>query len=220
MIKGFVHIVESPSSMDLLKGETEGRVLSEAFRLAKIPMWYNLVTDKQTLVEALGQQLISAWNYFKMPPIAIHVSMHGAQNGVGLTSNDFVNWDELRQYLLPLFRATNGSLLISMSSCYGIFAAQMAMYEDNEPTYWNLVGNNCVLPISDLSIAFSTFYHLLIIKNRDIQECVNSMKIASGNPDFLISHGQNQKAQWIAFMNQKRIKESRHQLEQGLLQTK
>lgn len=219
MIKGFVHIVESPSSEDLLKGETEGRVLSEAFSLTKIPMWYNLVTNKQTLGQTLGQQLITAWNYWKQPPVVLHMSMHGNKSGVELTSNEYISWDELRQYLLPLIHATNGSLLITMSSCFGIFGAQMAMYEDNEPTYWALVGNTNALPLSDLAIAYSSFYHLLFFKSQPIQKCVDSMKVASGNPNFILSYGQNQKAQWIASMNQQRLQEYRKLLEQGIHQT-
>ncbi|HEY9596692.1 MAG TPA: hypothetical protein V6D33_03370, partial [Cyanophyceae cyanobacterium] len=50
----FVYIIESPSNVDLLHGRQEGCVLSEALRLANIPHWYSLTSDRTMLDEALG----------------------------------------------------------------------------------------------------------------------------------------------------------------------
>ena len=204
MTQGFVHIIESPSSEDLLKGETEGRVLSQAFALAKIPQWYNLVTDRYTLNLALGSQLTAAYNYWKKLPVALHVSMHGNHSGVKLTNNEWILWPELRDYFLPLIRVTQGRLLITMSSCSGSFGYQMALFADNEPTFWALVGNLNPVTLSDLAIAYSSFYHLLF-KGYPLSTCVDSMKAAAGNPNFIWHSGQATRANWIAFITAHRL---------------
>ena len=84
-INGFVHIIKSPSSIDLLDGRTEGRVLSEALHLTEIPHWYSLAADRTMLLEALGPRLAAAWHQWRRFPI-LHLSMHGDAQGIALTS--------------------------------------------------------------------------------------------------------------------------------------
>jgi len=57
-MEGFVYVIESPSSSDLLDGRTEGRALTEALVLAQIPSWYSLVTDQVTLCSAIGRDFL------------------------------------------------------------------------------------------------------------------------------------------------------------------
>src|SRR5689334_1005397 len=114
-MNGFVYIIESPSAYDLLDGRTEGRTLGEALTLAAIPYWYSLAIDKATLTQALGPRLLEAWRALGKLPI-LHLSMHGNQDGVQLSSGEFISWHDLRNLLLPLNQALQGGLLICMSS--------------------------------------------------------------------------------------------------------
>ncbi len=196
---GFVHIIESPSSGDLLDGRTEGRALNEVLELAQIPRWYSLVTDRKTLEVALGPRLIEAWRYWQTPPV-LHLSMHGNQEGVGLTSGEFVSWHDLRQVLLPLTRALQSGLLICMSTCFGGAGCRMAMYADGEPHFWALVGNSGSPTWVDAAVAYITFYHLLF-KSLPIETCVESMKVASHDHDFSVFLGQQAKASWLSHMS-------------------
>lgn len=195
--RGFVYVIESPSADDLLDGRTEGDALVRSLDLAQIPRWYSLVTDKNTLFRALGNRLIAAWNCHKVPPI-LHLSMHGNTDGVGLTCGDFLNWGELRQLLLPLIRDLNGGLLICMSTCFGSLGCRMAMYADNEPHFWALVGNTGSPNWPDAAVAYITFYHLFF-KGFDVKTCVEIMKKSSADNRFGLHLGEETRTNWLAY---------------------
>lgn len=211
-MNGFVHIIESPSATDLLDGRTEGRALGEALTLASIPFWYNLAIDRSTLVQAVGPRLLEAWKALGKLPI-LHLSMHGNQNGIALSNGDFLTWHELRQMLLPLNRAVQGGLLICMSSCFGASGCRMAMYSDNEPSFWALVGNSASTPWADSAVAYVTFYHLFF-KGVGVDKAAEAMRVASGDQNFRALSGPMAKASWLQFIQ----KQSASQVGQNLQQ--
>ena len=194
----FVHIIESPSANDLLDGCTEGRSLGEIFTLAKIPHCYNLATNKETFKYALLNRLIEAYNYYKKYPIR-HLSLHGNQEGVGLTDKTFLSWAELQKLIAPLTNDMQGGLLICMSSCFGASGCRMAMYEGEDQPFWALVGNKSEVSWKDAAIAYATFYHLWF-KGFPVEECVNRMKLASDNFYFDLLSGHKVKSDWAEYM--------------------
>lgn len=196
MTIGFIYVIESPSDVDLLDGRTEGRSLCEALRLAEIPHWYSLVTTPQTFEESLGRRLSDALKQFNQPPI-IHLSMHGNNDGVALTNGEFLSWENLRRSLAPLTNAMNGGLLMCMSSCFGSAGCRMAMHEKNDQPFWALIGNSTSARWADAGVAYITFYHLFF-KDIPVEECVNRMRLASGDNNFMIFSGHTVKAGWAA----------------------
>ena len=198
MPHAFVNVIESPSSADLLDGRTEGRMLIESLNLAQIPNAYSLVTDRETLVTALEVRLREAARYHNKIPI-MHFSMHGNAEGIQLTDGTFVAWGELRDLLSPLMQATQGTLLICMSSCAGNAGARMAMTAERQPNFWALVGNTGEATWSDAAIAFSSFYHLFF-KDLDINVCVDSMKVASADHNFVINWGEQIRLNWLNYL--------------------
>ena len=199
-LNAFVHVIESPSSHDLLSERTEGRVLSESLQIADIPHRYNLAADRATLMVALEDRLIEKWEQTKKLPI-LHLSMHGNEEGVALTSGEYIFWHDLREILMPLVRVMRGSLLVCMSTCFGSNGCRMAMYTDSEPHFWALVGHTGKAGWADAAIAYSSFYHLLF-KGLDIATCVNSMRIASGDHFFVLHDGAKVKAGWQVYLQQ------------------
>jgi hypothetical protein len=197
MTQGFVYIIESPAPADLLDGRTEGRVLSEALRLNGIAYEYSLAADMVTLVQALGDRLAQTWLKHKQPPI-LHLSMHGNAEGVVLTNGHFLSWQDLRNQLLPLLRAMPNALLICMSSCFGYSGCRIAMYHDSEPHFWALVGHADTVDWTDAAVAYVTFYHLFF-KGRSVPDCVDAMKVASGDARFLATLGADTRRHWIEY---------------------
>jgi hypothetical protein len=193
-ITAFVHIIESPSPKDLLEERTEGRALSKMLKAAAIPHEHSLTIDRATFEEALSDRLMEAWKRHGCIPI-LHLSMHGNADGVQLGTGEFVTWHDLRQLLLPLVRQMQGSLLLCLSSCYGVSACRMAMYTDAEPHFWALVSHCGAVSWRDATFAFSSFYHLFF-KGFDLNTCVDSMKVASGNHEFQCLMGAASKATW------------------------
>lgn len=196
MVHAFVYVIESPSSTDLLDGRTEGNVLTGSLQLADIPHEYSLVTDLASLRESLDNRLRAAARKYNKVPI-IHMSMHGNIDGVQLTSNEFVTWADLRNELLPVMRAVKSTLLVCMSSCVGIAGCRMAMNIDNDANFWALVGNTGTATWSDAAMAYASFYHLFF-KGFNLNVCVDSMKVASGDHNFVYHLGEQTRLNWQA----------------------
>lgn len=202
MTQGFVYVIESPADTDLLDGRTEGRSLCEALRLANIPHWYSLVTTPKTFEESLGTRLSEALSRLNQPPI-LHLSMHGNNEGVALTNGEFLTWENLRRSLTPLTNAMAGGLLICMSSCFGGAGCRMAMHEEKDYPFWALVGNSQSALWSDAAVAYITFYHLFF-KGIAVEQCVERMRVASGDNNFMVFSGQSLKADWASLMEKSR----------------
>lgn len=195
MTTGFVYIVESPSAADLLDGRTEGRVLSEALRLADTPHTYSVAANVAQFEVALGQRLVNAWQQHKQWPI-LHLSMHGNSDGVAFTSGEFLTWAQLREKLLPLIRVMPNALLICMSSCFGFSGCRIAMHHDGEPHFWALVGHPGDVNWTDAAVAYVTFYHRFF-KGASVPDSVDAMRFASGDTRFLFAAGDETKRDWL-----------------------
>jgi hypothetical protein len=196
-IQAFVHIIESPSAADLLTDQIEGRALCGALQIARIPHRYNLASNLETFRLALSERLIQAIHEFesdRRKPI-LHLSMHGNEQGVGLTDSSFLSWSDLQRELQPLLNAMQGGLLICMSSCFGSSGCRIAMHDSKDHPFWALVGNSSSVEWSDAAIAYITFYHHFF-KGRDIDHCVMNMRVASGDNNFSQLSGYAAKKTW------------------------
>ena len=203
---GFVYMIESPSSEDLLDGRSEGRVLIESLRLAEIPAWYSLATTREALETSLKERLIKALTEIPDKWPILHISSHGNNDGIGLSNGEFISWEELRSLLSELVNGMEGGLLICISACVGTSAMRMAMNREDEHTFWALVGNHEDAEWSDAAIAFSTFYHNFLKLKRTIEDSVRAMRIASGDQNLQEYFGHNIKDDWYKFMEQQDAK--------------
>jgi hypothetical protein len=184
----FVYIIESPSNKDLLNGTMEGKALLESLNLAQIPCTHNLVIDRNmlqvSLTSKLNEECVRLGN--KLP--LLHLSMHGNEKGISLSNNDFLNWQELWQLLTPISNAMQGGLVICMSTCFGSYGAYMANFAQKSLNYGALIGNTSKTQWADSAVAYITFYHQYF-KELPINECVDAMKIASGDHGFKLHWG-------------------------------
>lgn len=218
-MNGFVYIIESPSKYDLLDRRVEGEALSKAFDLAGIPYFYSQVSDMETLFEALSSRLSKACNYqYPRVPI-LHFSLHGDENNVALTSGESLSWHDLRQLLLPLKRWMQGGLIICMSSCFGFSGCRMAMYNDNEPSFYALVGNTHSTTWADSAVAYINFYHRLF-KGAAVEESVMAMRSGSGDNNFVVQYGQRVKTAWLQYIQQINAKELAQNIQRAASETR
>ncbi len=194
----FVHIIESPSADDLLGDQVEGRALCNALELARIPHAYSLAANKEMFKKALMDPLSgkpSNSSLKESVPI-LHLSMHGNDDGVELTSGEFISWDQLRSDLAPLLAGMGGHLLICMSSCAGAMGCRMAMNDETFPSFGALVGNTKPVNWGDAAVAYISFYHQYF-KNKPIEECVRIMREASGDHNFFYVSSGAAKQAWV-----------------------
>lgn len=183
----FVYILESPSNYDLLNGTMEGRALLESLRLAEIPCSHNLVIDREMLGISLTSKLNQECQRLGKLPL-LHLSMHGNANGISLSNKDFVSWQELWDLLTPISNYMQGGLIICMSTCFGSYGAYMANFAKNNLHYGALIGNISTTKWADSAVGYITFYHQYF-KELPIDECVEMMKIASGDDRFRLHWG-------------------------------
>lgn len=91
-VRAFVYMVESPAPGDLFDGRTEGRMLSEAPRLADIRTEYRLATNlKMFDIAIIGQFLQMARESKERALPMLHISAHGNTEGLALT--DGCSWN-------------------------------------------------------------------------------------------------------------------------------
>lgn len=175
----YIHIIESPSSDDLLLKRQEGGLISEALKLMNIQSQHLLAVNKNALVLSFLSVFNIHLNTPGLIPI-IHISAHGCKEGIFLTNGKLLTWHELCEILTPLNKALNGYLLLFMSSCEGLYAASMAFKEGKKNSFCTLIGNIGKPTWAETLVFFTTIYHLLG-KATHIKEAVDAAKAASGN---------------------------------------
>lgn len=183
-----VNIIESPSAMDLRQGRSEGKMLTAALDLVGLPHSYSLVGNYTEFMDALGRKLVLGADKHKRLP-SLHLSMHGSTDGVQLTDGKLLTWADLNWKLRLINSKLKHTLVVCLSSCYGLSGAVMIRSEtikgslkENAP-FRLFVSNLDAVTWSDAATAFATFYHHLA-KGTDMLDLVRVMRVASGNDAF------------------------------------
>ena len=179
----------------------------EALALSGVPATYNLVTDRSTLDTAIGNRLNDATSIHQAFPV-IHLSLHGNNEGIALTSGDFLTWHELRQVLVPINQSLDDALLVCLSSCFSASGCRMAMYANQPLPFFALVGHPEKAAWADAAIAFVTFYHRLS-KGALLPDAVAAMKAASGDDRFSFNTGPDVQQRFTEFLKKKRLDDFR-----------
>ncbi|HET6881126.1 MAG TPA: hypothetical protein VFI31_13280 [Pirellulales bacterium] len=123
----------------------------------------------------------------------LHLSMHGCQDGIQLTSQRdqgaIIPWQALGGMLHPLHNALPGGLGVCMSCCGGIHGKAMAQTFDKNRVPFNwLVGSASDADWRDLALAFAVFYRRYQA-GLSGTKLIEAVKVASGINDFDIVHG-------------------------------
>ena len=118
----FVYIVESPSAPDLYRGRSEGALVPNALGLDQIPCLSRTAINREAFEAALQIGLPEAMKQFAGRYPMLHLSAHGASEGIQLSSGETISWPELRELLVPINESLGGDLLLCMSACEGYSA--------------------------------------------------------------------------------------------------
>lgn len=184
----FVYIIESPSKEDLSLNRFESDLLRQAIELNGMDCIVQLVESKHDFEKSISERLRSAIDDKSPKDPILHISAHGDKEGIGLTNNEFITWDELRDYLLPISLHREWGLLLCMSSCNGIEAIKMAFTQKSGryDVAYAIIGNSDKPTWSDTAVAYASFYHHILSKNAMLQDAVEAMRVASHNNHFQI----------------------------------
>lgn len=175
-----VNIIESPSDIDLLRERQEGHALRSSLQLAGINSRVYLAVSARCFIGALKHIITEHASTPQKHPI-IHISAHGAENGIQLTSGGIYPWEDLRKIFTEVNKGLNGKLLLCMSTCKGYTAKKMIGNGENAPhAFHTLVGPRSDVDWPDTLVAFITFYHHFITHNREPDAIVKAMNSAAG----------------------------------------
>ena len=212
--KFFVYIIESPSAPDIYHGRSEGALVAQAIRLDGIPCVIRTAINLEAFKAALLYGLSEVMKMFPGHYPILHLSAHGGEEGIQLSSNETITWAELRDFLVPINSSLNGTLLLCMSTCKGYSACRMAMEVGDMPhPYFAMIGNFGTPTWPDTSVAYMTFYHL-IAKGQTIPDAVIAMRAASGDHDWVAETAEMSKQGYIEFVkNQVQATDIQRELE-------
>lgn len=195
----FVYVIESPSDIDLYHRRTEGDVLVQSLRLAGINCVSRCAISNKAFCAALQVGLKEEMTSFSPRIPLLHISSHGDEEGIQLSSGESVTWEQLSGLLHPINAALNNNLVVAMSCCNGYSGIRMAMRTDDSPMpFFALVGSWEKPTWSDTVVAFSAFYHQLH-KGVHVREAVQAMNAASGC-NFAVEWAEDQKQKYLDFL--------------------
>jgi hypothetical protein len=194
--KLYIHIIESPSPLDILKDNREGAVLTEGLKLLGIENRYYMAINKSTFSNAIDQTMD---NYKEgLFPAILHLSSHGNQDGVQLSDGVVIPWEELRTFLIPINKLVSGSLMFCISSCEGFQGLKMAQILVGDLPYKGIIGPDAIITWKESALGFLTYYHHIFTKQASVPDAVQAMRVASGNSCFNVILASKAKDLWVS----------------------
>ena len=110
--------------------------------------------------------------------------MHGNQNGIGLTSGEFLDWSSLYLIIkdfndvLGYITLPNGKMLapvnLHFSVCEGFCAIAIKNIGEESP-YQSLIAPTAAVNWADSIMAFATYYHNTLHKTNGSKKAVEKM---------------------------------------------
>jgi hypothetical protein len=161
--------------------------LKESLKFSGVQALYQPILDRAMLQQELSKKLLAHCSTCQAFPI-LHISAHGCEDGIALTTNELISWKELAAFLEPLHKQTAGSFLLALSPCKGLTAVGIPLRSPNDPLF-GVVGTPENVTWSDNVVGYTAFYHLLK-KGQMIKQAIEGMKAASGHSEYQFVHGQ------------------------------
>lgn len=94
-------------------------------------------TSRETFFESLEH--IRKETIFKLVNPIIHFELHGSKEGIQVSNNDIITWDEIQFRLTELNFITKCNLFITMATCYGGYIYSVIKPNLRCP-FWGFVG--------------------------------------------------------------------------------
>jgi hypothetical protein len=188
LTKPLIYILESPSPEDVYCDRSEGQLITGLLDLLGMNYLLRNISNSLMFRHAMTDGLQADCKRLGKTPLVLHLSCHGNQDGICLTSGEVVPWAELRQLVAPLNKEVNGALLLCMSSCEGFHAFQMCVELESAP-FFGIIGNTGNITWAESAIGYAVFYHQLEL-GRNSLEALEAVRVASGNSCFVVLRGE------------------------------
>ncbi len=107
----------------------------------------------------------------------IHFEIHGNENGLGLSSNEFIKWEKVIDLLREINVLTKNNLIISLAVCYGAYLhAELDVL--NKAPYVGIFAPLTDINQGYISESFSKFFEILL-STRDFNKAINTAALFS-----------------------------------------
>ncbi len=175
-----IYVIESLRTKDTKTGEELHRDLLQwkVYSSDVIQAELLIVNSKLDFFESI-QKISSVTRIDKYP--IIHFEMHGSKEGLQLSNNDFVKWNELYKQLIEINTLSGNNLFITLAVCSGAYLMKLIKPFNPSP-FWGIIGSFDILYSGDISIKYQAFYDTLL-EGFDLDKAFNRLKLVeSGIP--------------------------------------
>lgn len=164
-----IAIIESPNPVDVFEGRTEAQALEATCKLLchkPVSFFPRSRSELRTVCKFLASADSAHASPSDSAPLFIHISCHGNESGLAF-GNDFIEWDDLAQDLLPIFKNDDyrGQTVLCLSACgSGEHVVHAALSEKLEgslarpPAYIISIRHEAA-HWDDLLVGWTLFYH-------------------------------------------------------------
>lgn len=189
-----VFIIESPSASDLAAGIEEGAALSAAFGKSGIQHGLYKVDSTPSFEAALDSIAQEVEKIRKsLGAVTLHLSMHGNNAGIAMTSGEFITWEKLAEIMRnfmhsikPIVMNNNklSPVTLCFSSCEGMSAAMINDFvPEDESLFQFVVGPSTPVTWAQAQVAFIAFHQHTLDGGGNGKVALHKMNAAAGLND-------------------------------------
>jgi len=129
--------------------------------------------------------VVAALQHFRDRALAgakfcLHFVCHGSENGLWIKGTDeSIEWRLLRRHLLTINTATEGTLILNMSTCEGLHGIKIVDLAGKRLPFFGLIGVSRIL-FPDEAIRLNERFYSMFAASKPIQEIIREI---SKDPD-------------------------------------
>ena len=169
-----VYVVESLRSTDRKTGEElYDQVIGPAgYRHSKLITELVQPSDRDQFFKAFYRFVKKAVKEDRWP--LLHIETHGNQDGLELTSGEFIRWPEMNDTLQALNQVSRLNLFVTVAACSGAYLASTITPVDRAPV-WAVIGPAERVGSDEVLEAFRAFYSELLA-NLDANAALTALR--------------------------------------------
>lgn len=163
-----VYYIEYPKPSDIANGWIEGAEMVRILESIGVHCFYKLVKNNAEFESALR----SAGNILMgFDKCFIHISSHGSPEGVGISKDDIISWEQLTDVMKNIDLEVRSKCCLCFSTCYG--ASAMNIGKNKWLPYYNyVIGPTQEIGWRESAKAFSLLYYLLMVEGSTVKSSI------------------------------------------------
>jgi hypothetical protein len=135
-------------------------------------------SDLTNILESLKTQANSGYK------VMLHFIAHGNESGVGFKhTGEFISWEDLENALTELNKATDNTLVLNLTSCFGLHGIKTVNPFSSDNPFFGLIGYTKKLNIK-LSKSVNNQFYSSIFNGAPFNEAIKQLQRSTGDLGF------------------------------------